>query len=312
LKIRGVEVTVACPDESQILGLIGHIRLGSAKYTFQQDLDSAEKSAFRKYEEALGQFDIIHDMTWYGWSYRAKAINPGLRLTHTHHGHLAWKTAPIITHMNFVAISRFMQAEYAKLGVPAKCVYNGIPLDDYPFSDRHGDRLLYVGRITKFKQPHVAIGLARLTGVPLDIIGGDRFVQDPAYVSLVKGSCDGDTVRYLGEVPPEVKLQHLQRCRSVVIPSAWGEPFGLAAVEAMATGAPVICLKDGALSELVEHGETGFICESPAQMVEVIKNGLDQNLKPESCRRRAEQFSRESMAERYIELYSELMQGHEW
>lgn len=40
--------------------------------------------------------------------------------------------------------------------------------------------------ITKFKQPHVAIGLARLTGVPLNIIGGDRFVDDPAYVSLVK------------------------------------------------------------------------------------------------------------------------------
>ena len=74
----------------------------------------------------------------------------------------------------------------------------------------------------------------------------------------------------------------------------------------------MICLNDGAMSEIVEEGVTGFVCNSPAQMAEVIEKGLDLELKPEDCRRRAELFSKENMAQKYHELYRELLHGREW
>lgn len=292
---------------------IAHLDLGPAKYVVQQDWNSAEGEAYNIYGELLKEFDIIHDHAWYGWPYRARIANPDLKIIHTHHGHLAWRAFPPVPHMNFVGISRFMQTEYAKQGVSAKYVYNGISLEEYPgFEDERGERLIYLGRISWFKQPHVAVGLARLTGVPLDIVGGDSFVDDPNYVSMLKDSCDGSKVRYIGEVPQDVKLKYLRESRSVVIPSAFGEPFGLVALEAMATGRPVICLNDGALNEVVENGVTGFICNSPAEMADVIRKGLDLELKPEDCRRRAEQFSRETMAEKYVQLYTDILEGRQW
>jgi glycosyltransferase involved in cell wall biosynthesis len=312
LNNKGVDVTVACASESRLPDGVSQVNLGPAKYIVQQDWNSAERQAYDVYEGLLGEFDIIHDHSWIGWSYQARVANPLLKVLHTHHGHLAWRTLPPVPHLNFVGISQFMQNEYAKLGLPAKFVYNGIALEDYPFSHRRGERLIYLGRVRRIKQPHVAVGIARLTGVPLDIVGGDRFVDDPGYVSLVKDSCDGSMVRYLGEVPHALKLKYLEQSRAVVIPSAFGEPFGLVAVEALATGRPVVCLNDGALKEIVENGITGFVCESAAEMAETIKKGLDLELKAEDCRRRAEQFSREIMAEKYRELYTEILQGIEW
>ena len=205
-----------------------------------------------------------------------------------------------------------MQNECEKIGIPSKYVYNGIALEDYPFNATRGERLLYIGRITKFKQPDVAIGLAILTRVPLDIIGGDRLVDDPSYVAWLKGYSDSQNIRYIGEVSHEVKLRYLRDSRSVLIPSAFGEPFGLVAVEALASGRPVVCLDDGALSELVEDGVSGFVCASSREMARVIREGLDLKLIGEHCRRRAERFSREKMAEGYLGLYSEVLKGNEW
>ena len=45
----------------------------------------------------------------------------------------------------------------------------------------------------------------------------------------------------------------------VVVPSVWEEPFGLVAVEAMATGLPVCASRIGGLADIVRHGETGFL-----------------------------------------------------
>ena len=205
-----------------------------------------------------------------------------------------------------------MQNEYEKLGIASKHIYNGIALEDYPFSATRGERLLYIGRVIKFKQPDVAVGLAILTRVPLDIVGGDRFVDDPSYVTWLKGFCDSQNVRYIGEVSHEVKLGYLRDSRSVLIPSAFGEPFGLVALEALASGRPVICLNDGALPEVVENGVSGFVCDSAREMARVVRDGSDLKLSGEICRRRAERFSREKMAEGYLGLYSEVLKGNEW
>ena len=308
----GEQVTVACPAESKLPSGIEHLSIGPAKYQVQQDWVQAEKEAYDKYKPLLKEFEIIHDQTWYGWPYLAEREDNSLRIIHTHHGHLNWRTPPPVRHANLVAISQYMAALYSRqLGVPVRCVYNGVALDDYQYNSEPGTRLLYLGRIAKFKQPHVAVDVAKRAGAGLDIVGGDRFVDDFSYVERVKQSCDGARARYIGEVPHELKLRHLQNCRAVVIPSQMGEPFGLVAVEALACGRPVICLDDGALKEIVTPS-VGFVCQTPDEMVEVIKEGKDLAVRPERCRARAEEFSSEKMARDYRKLYADILRGDEW
>jgi hypothetical protein len=74
---------------------------------------------------------------------------------------------------------QYMAGLYSRqLGVPARCVYNGVPPDDYQFNREDGTRLLYLGRIAKFKQPHVALDVGKRAGAPVDIMGGDHFVEE--------------------------------------------------------------------------------------------------------------------------------------
>lgn len=235
-----------------------------------------------------------------------------MKVIHTHHGHLAWSPDNRLGHLNLVAISKFMQNEYRKKGFNSRCVYNGIAIEHYPYGPVRGPRLLYLGRIAKFKQPHVAIEVAKQSKVPIDIVGGDRFIDDVGYVNQLRQYCDGRDARYIGEIPHDLKVKYLLQCRALVLPSAFGEPFGLVAVEAMAAGRPVICLDDGALSELVVNGVTGFVCKSPEAMATVIREKKDLQIRAEACRLRAVEFSRENMAEAYLHLYNDVLHGMEW
>jgi glycosyltransferase involved in cell wall biosynthesis len=60
-----------------------------------------------------------------------------------------------------------------------------------------------------------------------------------------------------------------------VVPSVWAEPFGMVAVEAMATGLPVCASHSGALPSLISHGKTGFVTK-PGDAGELAKflNGM--------------------------------------
>ena len=306
------ELAVACPRESRLPEKVQHMDIGPAKYIVQQDWAAAEKEAYAQYERHLGNFDVIHDNTWMCMAYAAKQKNPNLKIIHTHHGHLGWRGKPPIMHLNLVAISGFMQATYKNLGLDARVVYNGVAVSEYPYNETRGERLLYLGRMAKFKQPHIAVEIAKRAGIGVDLMGGDQFVDDFNYVETVRSSCDGFHARYLGEVPHDLKLKYLLSSRALVLPSAMGEPFGLVAIEALATGRPVICLNDGALNEIIVNGVSGYVCNSPQEMVDVITQRKDLELRSKDCRLRAMQFSREIMAENYSRLYQEVQSGLAW
>jgi len=308
----GVKVTVACPTESTLPAGAEHLDIGPTSYQLQQDWVRAEGKAYELYKHRLADFDLIHDHTWYAFPYLAKRENSALKIIHTHHGHGPWRTPPPVLHPNLVAISQYMAAvDSSTLGVTFRVVYNGVALEEYKFNPTRGERLLYVGRMAKFKQPHLAIDIARQAGIPVDILGGDSFVDDLDYVARVKDACDGLQAHYIGEVSQDVKMRYLKNSRAVLVPSRMGEPFGLVAVEALATGRPVICLDDGALREIVTPS-VGFVCANPDEMTRVLKEGLDLKVIPENCRQRAEEFSREKMAEQYCRLYEDILQDKEW
>jgi glycosyltransferase involved in cell wall biosynthesis len=95
----------------------------------------------------------------------------------------------------------------------------------------------------------------------------------------------------------------------LLVPSV-AEPFGLVCVEAMACGTVPIALARGAFGEIIVDGESGFVCESVDNMAQKIKKVNEIQL--QNCRDRAGYFSREQMAERYVNFYEELTAKKNW
>lgn len=217
---------------------------------------------------------------------------------------------------NLVAISQFMQSYsenyFRQKGYDVKIqfVRNGIDTNKYPFQETKTDRLLFVGRLSQFKCPHIAIEVARKTDCKLDIVGG-TFVDSIEYVAQLDKMAENDpNITIHKDVTHEFKIDKMQNAKCLLFPSKMGEPFGLVAVEAMACGTPVIALNDGAISEIVIHGKTGFICNTVEEMIDSVNK--IHTIKPEDCRKRSEEFSRINMAKNYEKLYYKILNGGGW
>lgn len=319
LRDKGHKVVVFASDESPRDRGYEVVGFGPALLKVQVDWMEAEKAAYLKIRDRLlhSGFDIIHTHDWFGFAYEARKVNPKLKVCHTHHGHIDprwWKSSTPGFPVNLFAISEFMKAEFLQVGFQSRRVYNGVDMKKYSYQEKKGDRLLFVGRASTFKQPHVAIEVAKRLNMGLDLVCG-AFVDDPNYLQQIRSACDGQQIRYIEEPPQEEKVRLMQNAKCLIAPSAMGEPFGLMNAEAMACGTPCIGMPDGAIPEVIEHGVTGFVCKSvdPADddIIEAVKK-ID-TIKPLACRQRVEQmFSREIMATNYEMAYRDILAGREW
>src|SRR6185436_20031441 len=121
-----------------------------------------------------------------------------------------------------------------------------------------------------------------------------------------------DRVRFIGKV--EDVAQVLRWADLFLLPTI-SESFGLAALEAMATGVPVIGTRAGGLPEVVEHGVTGYLGE-PENVAEMAEGALNL-LRDESryrvasaaARERASKFDIERVVPLYEEVYQRVVDG---
>lgn len=315
----GHEVTIFAPEGSKTTKHGHLITTGPSISAVNINWFEEEKKQFDIYSKIINDknFDIVHGHGWFGFEYLLKMIaNPNIKIIHTHHGGLNWESPPPVPKPNIVAISDYMRKyteQYFKsknFDINCRYVHNGIDINKYIFNiSNKGNRLLFVGRFSKFKQPRVAIIVANKANLPIDLIGG-TFVDDPAYIKELESMCDGNKVVIYKDVPHDFKIKKMQEAKALLFPSNMGEPFGLTALEAMSCGTPVIALNDGAISEVVIHGKTGYICNDMEEMIDAISK-ID-SIRSEDCRKRAEELSREKMAENYVKLYIDILNGHEW
>jgi glycosyltransferase involved in cell wall biosynthesis len=194
-------------------------------------------------------------------------------------------------------------------------VYHGIALDEFTFNPRPGQYLAFLGRISPEKGLDVAVRVARAAGMPLKI--GARkplpFKHDADarrdwdyYHTEIRPLLDGNGVEFIGEVGGQEKGDLLRNAAALLFPICWPEPFGLVMIEALACGTPVIALRNGSVPEIIDHGKSGWICESEQEMVESTRHLSE--LSRVACRQEVEQrFTPGAMAEGYERVYGQLL-----
>jgi glycosyltransferase involved in cell wall biosynthesis len=189
-----------------------------------------------------------------------------------------------------------------------RVIYHGIDFNAYDFSDRPGDYLAFLGRMGPQKSPLHAIRIAQAAKMRLILAGRPQNAEEEIYFAeKIKPLIDGTKVSYLGPVDHQRKNQLLKNAAALLFPIQGEEAFGLAMVEAMACGTPVIGWRQSSVVEVVDFGQTGFYGDSVEMLAGCVPRAL--SLDRRAVRERAKQrFSHTRMADEYLEVYRELAQ----
>ncbi|MDQ3217770.1 MAG: glycosyltransferase, partial [Actinomycetota bacterium] len=154
----------------------------------------------------------------------------------------------------FLTPSRYVSERVLSWGFDAERVkvvrnFTDIP----PHAGRPGSYGMYVGRLSSEKGLDVMLrALARAGDPPFRIVG-DGTVR-PALEALTRALGLANTV-FVGRVAPARVGELLEDARYAAMPSLWDEVAGIAALEAMAVGRPLLVTEKGGLPELIENGE---------------------------------------------------------
>ena len=164
-----------------------------------------------------------------------------------------------------------------------------------------------MGRITPEKGIREAIELSRSSGIRLKVAAKVISASEHAhYDEVVQPAIDADEIDYLGEVGARERDPLFAGALATVMLGDWPEPFGLVAIESMATGTPVIARRAGALTETIEHGVTGFLVDDVDEAVFAMDKVAE--LDRRAIRERAlERFSPQRMADEYEVAYRQVL-----
>ncbi|HSX27253.1 MAG TPA: glycosyltransferase, partial [Patescibacteria group bacterium] len=113
-------------------------------------------------------------------------------------------------------------------------------------------------------------------------------------------------IEYVGTITGKRKQRLFNKAKALLFPIDWEEPFGMAVIEALACGTPVVAYRRGAMPEIIEHGVNGFLADNYREFKRYARQVSD--IDPEACRRTVEQkFSADKLAENYTNLYRKII-----
>jgi glycosyltransferase involved in cell wall biosynthesis len=204
----------------------------------------------------------------------------------------------------FISFSLAQRKQYPDLNWVAN-IYHGIDPDTYTFSETSQGYLLYLGRVIKEKGAHIAIEAAKAAGKKLIISGMSRS-EEEYWHKEIEPHVNGVDIHFVGPSDMKKKIELFQGADALLFPTRRNEPFGLVMIEAMSCGTPVIGFNDGAVSEVVQDGVTGFVVDSTEEMIAAI--GKVHTLKRTACRERVKKlFSVEKMVQGYLNVYERII-----
>jgi glycosyltransferase involved in cell wall biosynthesis len=174
-------------------------------------------------------------------------------------------------------------------------IYPPVEVDEIPFSTTDDGFFLVAARLLAYRRIDVAVRACSALGRPLVVVG-----DGPERERLERIA--GPQVTFLGHVKRPVLLDLFSRCRAYLLPGA--EDFGIAPLEAMAAGKPVVALAEAGALETVEDGVNGVHVPEPT--VEALVRGMrrldDISFDPAALRAHAATFDASLFRARWRDL----------
>jgi len=261
-------------------------------------------------QDAAHSCDIIHLHSAVGLP-TSRFISPLICTLHGPHDATLTGFYGRYPDVHYVCISEFQcsQESMPHLGT----IHHGIDLSLYQLRENKQPYLSFIGHIAHIKGTHIAIDVAKRTGIPLKIAGDIQPQYRDYFEARVKPHIDGKLVEYVGLADLAAKNELLGNSMAMLFPIQWNEPFGLAMVEAMACDTPVLALSGGSVKEIVRDGISGYVCRSVSQLARratnlqisslVVRQYVEENFP--LARMVARYLDLYRMVARYLDLYKE-------
>jgi glycosyltransferase involved in cell wall biosynthesis len=254
-----------------------------------------------------GEFDVVHlHCDYLGYPALRRAGVPFLA---TLHGRLDLPELKplysVFCDVPVVSISNAQRAPLPGAGYIAT-VPHGLPERLLLAGTGAGGYLAFLGRISPEKAPDCAIRIAARAGMKLKIAAKVDRVDQEYFRQEIEPLLAQPHVEFIGEIAEHEKAEFLGNAAGLLFPIAWREPFGLAMIEAMACGTPVIAMRNGSVPEVVDEGVTGFIVASEAEAAAAADRlpELDRGRIRKVFEKR---FTAQRMANDYVSLYRRLV-----
>ena len=209
---------------------------------------------------------------------------------------------------NFAFHSKTQASDFPFIKSPI-IVGNGFDLDNYDFQESGKGPIGWVGRVAPEKGLEDAAYVAKILGEKLNVWG---IVQNKLYAKEIEKTYSSDAIVWKGFLETDKLQKELGKCRALLNTPKWNEAYGNVVVEALACGVPVIAYKRGGPSEIIQHGETGFLVKPDD------KDGLINYLKlinlinRRNCRKWVENnASTRIFAEKVVEWLKKIMEVYQ-
>jgi glycosyltransferase involved in cell wall biosynthesis len=203
----------------------------------------------------------------------------------------------------FVAISGEIQRRIKKYyRRDSTVIYPPVETERFAPAPSHDDYYLSVGRLVPYKRVDLAVQACTQLGLPLKVVGKGR---DRERLEAMAGP----TVEFLGYVPDDKLVELMARCKAFLFPGA--EDFGIAPIQAMAAGRPVIAYAYGGALDTVIEGLSGtlFHEQSVSALVQALQGFEPEQYDSAQVRSHAEQYDvsvfRQKIAEVVALAYEE-------
>lgn len=229
----------------------------------------------------------------FGWPFKLEKIVPFLmNFIRLWDKSSAYRIDKCVANSQFVAnrIKKYWDKD-------ATIIHPPVSLDNFFISEKQEEYFLMVGRLITYKKHDIAIEVFNELGLPLKIIG-----RGPEMEKLKKKA--NSNIEFLGRVDDSELATYYTKSKGFIFPQE--EDFGIVAIEALASGRPLIAFKGGDIVEHIIDGEHGVLF--PEQTVDSLKHAIKRFNELEfdsiKIRKKAEQFDKnifESKIKKYVD-----------